>query len=358
VKFTVFIFSLLFAGVCFAETSGSSALQASNLLNPNVSVITWFQGHAGNDKSSTPAFQLREAEIGFQAVVDPFTRADIFVSVEDGGASAEEAYLTFLTLPAGLQARLGRFRSRFGAFNPTHRGETAFADRPLAAQEFFGNEGLTTTGGELSWLAPLPFYLKLEAEAGNAPPASEVPVFDEARRKDIMTIERASSFWDIADSLNASFGVSGAQAPAGQSFDAVSASSQTLRANPWAADLTFRWKNPSRAIYRSVTWQSEWYGVSRETAPGSRESRQGLFSHVNWQFARRWHLGYRHDWVKMLAGADARQQGGLAYLTFTPSEFALLSLQGRETKLADGTRATEGFFKATWSIGPHGAHPF
>src|SRR6185369_11738575 len=110
--------------------SAAGAVTAgSNLLNPNVSVIGWFQGQAGDvvDRPGSRAFDLREAELGFQANVDPYSRADFFISVNpEDGIDLEEGYLTLLTLPAGLSAKLGKFRNNFGKFNRTHPPETPF----------------------------------------------------------------------------------------------------------------------------------------------------------------------------------------------------------------------------------------
>ena len=57
----------------------------------------------------------------------------------------EEGYLTWLSLPLGGQAKIGKFRADFGKFNRTHAGETPFADRPLSTLAFGGEEGLSTT---------------------------------------------------------------------------------------------------------------------------------------------------------------------------------------------------------------------
>src|SRR5689334_13836551 len=108
-------------------SGGSTAPPAgSNLLNPNISAIGWFQGQAGDvlDPPDAKAFQLREVELGYQATVDPYSRADFFISVSpDEGIDVEEGYLTLLTLPAGLTAKVGKFRNNFGKFNRTHPPE-------------------------------------------------------------------------------------------------------------------------------------------------------------------------------------------------------------------------------------------
>jgi len=98
--------------------SGGSALQSSNLLNPNISVIGWLQGEAGRRSGAgepPPAFAFKEAELALQSVVDPYTRADVFLAVQgEGGIELEEGYLTWYSLPGGLSLKAGKFKSAFG----------------------------------------------------------------------------------------------------------------------------------------------------------------------------------------------------------------------------------------------------
>ncbi|NIQ82636.1 MAG: hypothetical protein GTN93_32095, partial [Anaerolineae bacterium] len=85
------------------ERTPSSALQASNAFNPNVSAIGWFQAQIGRPiEEVDEAFRLEEAEVAFQAVVDPYARADVFVAVGHHGVELEEAYLTWFRLPLDL----------------------------------------------------------------------------------------------------------------------------------------------------------------------------------------------------------------------------------------------------------------
>src|SRR5690349_4316332 len=52
------------------------------VFNPDISVIANFLGTGGkNPKNTAPSMQLSEAEVSFQAVVDPYARADFFVAV-------------------------------------------------------------------------------------------------------------------------------------------------------------------------------------------------------------------------------------------------------------------------------------
>ena len=329
----------------------------SNLLNPNISAIGWFQAEAGDalDQEGTSAFRLREVELGYQATVDPYSRADFFISVSpDEGIDVEEGYLTLLTLPAGFTAKAGKFRSNFGKFNRTHPPETPFAERPLAAERFLGAEGLSGIGASVSWLAPLPFYFNVDGEVTNTPDSTDVPAFQAYRGKDLMYLARASTFFNLGETTNLTLGGSfadGANGSVAPSDPLVTP--DALRARMLGTDITFRWKNPKRAIYRSLTAQAEW--MTRDPEDGPR--RSGGFAWADYQFARRWHLGGRYDWSQAITGVDTgTTTGALGFLTFTPSEFWSVSFQTRDRDFDSGSM--DYFLKTTFNIGPHGQHPF
>jgi hypothetical protein len=375
--------TLLLAVFCGAAGSVSAQTQdpgtapvpaGASLLNPAISVIGWFQGETGdqNNEEGTAAFEFREAEVGLQANVDPFSRADFFIAVTPEGVDIEEGYLSLFSLPAGFTAKLGKFRSNFGKFNRTHPPETPFADRPLAAERFLGEEGLAPTGLSASWLAPLPFYLSFDAEVTTTPEAhahgeeegeeeeEEMPTaFEPYRGKDLLYLARLSTFVDLSEAMNLTLGGTFANGANGSAQADSASQVEALRAQLYGADVTFRWKDPRRAIYRSLMAQVEWMERAAETLGGPDEKRQGAFAWVDFQFARRWHVGARYDWADALGGVEEDPATGvLGFLTFTPSEFSLFSLQGRSQELEDGSSETRWFLKTTFSIGPHGQHPF
>ncbi|OGG49112.1 MAG: hypothetical protein A3F84_26730 [Candidatus Handelsmanbacteria bacterium RIFCSPLOWO2_12_FULL_64_10] len=338
----------------------SGPQQASNLLNPNVSVIGHFQGRVGDDLAEGErAFSFREAELGLQAPVDPYARADFFVAVSpEEGVDLEEGYLTFLALPGGVSAKVGKFRANLGKFNRTHPPETPFADRPLSAEAFWGEEGLAGTGLSVSALIPNRWvYLNLDAEVTNtyegAPAFGEEGPDGEVQagggKRDLGYLGRLSAYFDLGESANLTLGASyatGVHDPAGRE-----------RAHVENADVTFRWKNPRRAIYRSLVWQTEVLFSQRRVAGGGWAARRGMFSYVDWQCARRWHVGGRFDTTEFpeIAGSE---KGWVGFLTFTPSEFSLISGQLRGVRRMDGSWERAGLLKLTFNIGPHGAHPF
>ncbi|MFA6028638.1 MAG: hypothetical protein WC969_02160 [Elusimicrobiota bacterium] len=355
-----FLFVLL-----FTAASGSAAQAATgSAFNPDISVIGQFLGAAGNGSKEPRPFNLKEAEIGLQSVVDPYARADFFLSANPEGLEVEEGYLTWLTLPWGLQARAGKFRMEFGKFNRTHPGETPFADRPLAAAAFLGDEGLSEAGGHVSWLVPNPLdlFLQLDAQVANGPAADRSPAFAEGRKRDLLYLTHASLYADLTRAQNVAAGLSYAHGPDGATFDSVSQSSHALGTDLFGVDFTYRWREPSDKD-RSLTWQTEYYWANREAVDPADAARKqdacpwGVFTYADWQFARRWHAGARYDYTKLVSNTQ-RRRGELAFLTFTPTEFSLLSLQGKHVLNEFDQHEWTMFFKLTFNIGPHGAHPF
>jgi hypothetical protein len=81
------------------------------VFNPDMAVIGNFIGAAGNNSiEPMPALRLNEAEASFQAVVDPYARADFFLSASPDGLEVEEGFITFPTLPGGLLMKVGKMR--------------------------------------------------------------------------------------------------------------------------------------------------------------------------------------------------------------------------------------------------------
>ncbi len=85
--------------------------QTSSYFNPAMAVIGNFIGVGGhNDVDPGRAMNLEEAEIGLQAVIDPYARADIFLAFGDEGAEIEEGYVTFTALPWICWVKVGRMK--------------------------------------------------------------------------------------------------------------------------------------------------------------------------------------------------------------------------------------------------------
>lgn len=116
--------------------------------------------HGGLDKG----FNLRETEITFSGGVDPYFDAWFTAAVSDGEIEIEEAWVRTQNLPAGLQIKAGKFLSAIGYENEKHVHAWQFADQNLAQLSLFGDHGLASTGAQLTWLAPTQSFLQFGVE--------------------------------------------------------------------------------------------------------------------------------------------------------------------------------------------------
>src|SRR5919204_1876933 len=126
-------------------------------------------------------FTAQEVELAFSAIVDPYFKGEVYLTIPNlEGLEVEEAFVTTTSLPWNLQVKAGSFRSAFGRQNGQHLHVQDFTRRPLINAAFLGTDGMRGPGIQVSWLAPLPFYLTVYGEAfslrDNAPevPGSEL----------------------------------------------------------------------------------------------------------------------------------------------------------------------------------------
>src|SRR6267378_2024397 len=88
-----------------------SSVASSKIFNPDIAVIGDFLGAAGtNGVNPMPALEMHESEAAFQAVVDPYARADFFISFGEEGVNLEEGFVTLTELPGGLLTKVGKMR--------------------------------------------------------------------------------------------------------------------------------------------------------------------------------------------------------------------------------------------------------
>ncbi len=141
---------------------GTAAL--SKVFNPDMAGIGDFLGAAGkNTPNADPALQMHESEASFQAIVDPYARADFFVSFGEAGVNLEEGFLTLTELPGGLLTKVGKMRAAFGKVNGLHNHVLPWTDRPLVINNLVGGEdGVDDAGISVARLISNP-WIFLEA---------------------------------------------------------------------------------------------------------------------------------------------------------------------------------------------------
>ncbi len=235
------------------------ATQTSNYFNPAISVIGNFLGVAGNsgDGEDLPSAELRESEISFQAVIDPYARADVFLAFGEEGVEVEEGFVTLTALPANLLAKVGRMRAGFGKVNTLHLHLLPWADEPLPLVNLLGGEeGWVGTGVSLAGLIPLPADTFSEATVQVFGGDSEL--FESLEREDLAYNVHYRVFRDLSDSTNLDVGLSWAHGPNG-----LTTSSDT---ELWGLDAAYRWKPLQRATYQGLRTARR--GLQQPARPG------------------------------------------------------------------------------------------
>ena len=183
----------------------------SKVFNPDIAVIGDFLGAIGKNDSdrATPSLEMHETEASFQAIVDPYARADFFLVFAPDEVGVEEGFITFTSLPANLLLKVGKMRGSFGKVNQMHNHVMPWTDRPLVTQNLVGGEeGISDAGLSLSRLFPNEvLFLEATAEVYRG----ESELFRAPTRGDLTYVGRLRGYRDITESTNLDFGGSFAQ---------------------------------------------------------------------------------------------------------------------------------------------------
>ena len=342
-----------------SQTFGGASGNA-RLLNPDISLIGDFIGAVGhNDVAPIPSLQLHESELGVQAIIDPYARADVFISFGEEGVNVEEGYVTFTSLPAGLLLKVGKMRADFGKINTIHNHALPFIDRPLATNNLVGGEdGIDDAGFSLSRILPAPKGWFVEA-TGQVFRGDSADVFKASERQDASVVGHLRGYKDITESTNLDLGVSYARGH----NDLGSAFITSL----YGADATLRWKPLRRAIYKSFIFRTElFYSLRDQISPLDLSQSMhafGMYSSAEYRVNRRWTVGGRFDRSAHARDANLIDTGLAAIVTYWPSEFSQIRGQYRYGHLATVPNASfdnanELLFQFLFVMGAHGAHPF
>jgi hypothetical protein len=369
---------------------GGAGGAAAKALNPDISVIGDFLGAIGNPAGRpTPSLEMHETEVAFQEVIDPYARADFFITFGEHDVSLEEGYITFTSLPAGLQLKVGKMRAAFGKVNTLHNHVLSWTDRPLVTQNLVGGEdGISDAGLSLSRILPAPKGLFLEA-TGQIYRGDDQNVFSAPRRSDFATVGHLRAYADLSENTNIDLGGSYARghSPFADGHNQL-----------FGVDATLRWKPLRRAIYHSFLGRGEfiWTRTSvapflipgiilppNPTGPATLAQPYGFYISGDYQLNRRWVVGGRFDRSQrglcLPTNPDTipncsnvflppnsfthgyplvTDTGASALLTYWASEFSQIRAQLRRTQYAGNRNTNEFLFQFQFSMGAHGAHPF
>jgi len=327
--------------------SNVSTAGASKVFNPDISVIGNVLGKSGQPNphefgphDARAPLSLDESEMALQAFVDPYAKANFFLSVTHEGIEVEEGYAQFVTLPYGLTARAGKMKSMFGKDNTWHTHLRPWADQPLVIHNFFGDEGLADEGISVSKAFANPWNVFVEG-TGEIFSGNVEGVFRRHSLNDLFYNAHLKLFGDINESSNLEIGAS---------FARGALPDDRRGHNQFAGiDLTYRWRPLRQGLYKSFIGRVE--AIVNDRSDSERRLK-GFYASADRQLAQRWFAGLRLD-------AADRDRGAAATLTFWPSEFSQLRGELRRIRYGDAGRTVNEFLmQLQFAIGAHGAHTF
>lgn len=369
------------AGALLALVFLSGNAQTS--LNPDISVIPRFiiDSHDGERLAdgirefSRPDFQFQELEIVFSSYLNPFSRADVVLTMHghDGDHvdfGLEEAYATvFRGLPLDLNVRLGKYRVDFGKINMMHPHQWAFVTQPISQERFFGDEGLNDLGLSVSTLLPTgDIYTKLTFDLLRGTPIGEATGIEDTTeaKPTYATSGRVMSFFTLTDYSDLETGIS--------MYTGIHDPYNRDRFWYWNFDFKYKYKPD---MYTSLTLQGEYLFNTRKARQdrefnqfvddaGNPERRSittsGMYIFADYQFLKTYSVGARFDWSQSPYDDDDKARTIAVFFGYYPVEETLglrLQYQNTRTDIAGVSQSVNSIaLQVLFSLGPHKAHPF
>ncbi|OGS42638.1 MAG: hypothetical protein A2506_02145 [Elusimicrobia bacterium RIFOXYD12_FULL_66_9] len=350
---------------------GAPAKSSLNAFNPAIGMALDTALRDSNDKA---AFQLRAAELGLAAPVDPYLKAWVFITGSNGGVALEEAVMETTSLPYNLTARGGRLFASFGRLAHFHDHELPVVERPLSLDSYIGGE-TQADGLEVSWLAPTDLYLNATFGAYNKMGAENDRQDNlGSRAMDEFTyLGRLNTYVDLTEAQNVEMGVDTAWTPKRTVTEDVavtgSADALTMRRNTWrtlnGVDLTYRHQPSQGGLYKGLIWGAEVMQNSERRfdpttkLPADRVRAYGGYTYVELKTNCGWRGGLMADLTEDLDDPHRLTKTFTGFLTYDITEFQRLRLTYAEGLVSVPGAVKNHTVALQWTgiIGKH-AHGF
>jgi hypothetical protein len=331
-----------------------------SMFNPAIGLVI---DTVGSYQKAGGNFELRSAELGISASVDPFARGYAFINGTSNGVEVEEAAIVTTSLPYNLTVKAGQFFADFGRLSHFHDDALPFVNRPIVLDQYVDGES-QAVGAELNYLVPTSQYINLTAGAYNKIGAENERVSNNQPRSlsKFTYLGRAATFFNLNDNNSIDLGATFAYTP--QITIENNANRQL-----WGVDLTYRYTPLGEAAYRGLVWGTEAL-LNSEKRPVNtlvtnvetgeqttetslrRRTAFGLYSYVEPRLSRRFYPGFEFQWVQALDPGVPQTTAFSPYITLWASEFQRFRLQ--YTNLAQpGGHDNQGFIQWTVILGSH-----
>lgn len=325
---------------------------------------------------------LRGAELSLDTPLGPYLQGRLTAAAHSDEGKIEkhieEAWVGTTALPAGLQARAGRFLSQVGYLNEQHPHADDFATRPLLYRAMLGGHYFDD-GLRLNWTAPTDLYWRTGLE-----------VFSGKQLSREATRSPKPGAWTLSTKVGGDVGREhswqlglsylqnrraayphhedeGAAGPdSGPEPDAHAHGLQFEGRHLWILDGVWKWApggNNRQEQLRVAFELARQTGLGEGgTAGGS--NRAGYLAAV-YRFGGQWEVGVRGDWLNGRLPHDEQfHPARLAELTlmaaWKPSHQQTLRVQFSQQRRAMGFDNPGRALMVQYihSFGAHGAHSF
>ena len=331
-------------------------------LNPEISLNGDVYASIQSEDPDAENFIPREFELSLISALDPFTRAKVFLSVEEEGGrievfpgdgeeeaqeatvSVEEGYIEWVALPGGVGIKVGRFFQQFGQLNRWHSHALQFQSRSLPHLAFIGEESLAQVGASAHWLLPTGGSGAYEATVEITRSGNEI-LFGESHG--LSYLGHLNGFWQLSESTDLDLGVS---ALFGKHEDLAGRRGHRL----FGAEMSFNWAPPQRSLYRGIVVRGGVMLSDPEAVPGisGPDAAWGVWSLAEVKLSRSWIAGGRYEWVEN--PEDRTESAWLASPTLTYWQSEYVRLRAEYDILGNPGNTTGQFtLRITFAMGPH-----
>lgn len=344
-------------------TTTKSPLKVTGLsqgFNPDIGLVGTVQANVtenSEDGEGKDTIALKEVELSFAQYVDPYSRVDAIIAFNDNlepqNVDLEEVYYSHWGLPFGFTGRIGKFRAKTGKQNLMHLHQLATVDYPLVIADFFGEEGMSSSGARLQNYLPNPFDLPVTVTAeifrGNNGESfggiSRRPIFN----------THVGTFLELTDDLTLDLGTNWMVGD--ENEDGSERGGDEFGVHIFGFDATAT-KHFSEG--RKLVWQNEFFYQQRSTANSVNRNPWGFYSLLDFRFSDKFGTGIRFDLLEPRGVIDGHTPTTAIspYLTFFQSEFANFQLQYQHLENADPAEKSDDavYLRANFLIGAH-SHP-
>ena len=325
-----------------AAIEGSPAPASIASFNPAMGMAL-DSGYIRNGADS--GFQLRAAELGIEAPVDPYLTGSAIITGSNGGIELENAEMKTTSLPYNLAVRGGRFFASFGRLPHFHDHELPMVNRPPSIDSYIGGES-QADGLEVSWLFPADTYINAVFGAYNKLGAENDRVDNTGARRmsEFTYMGRLNTYADISENQSLELGVDWAFTPrrvvtdlsGTDAFGNPVSLGITTKGNTWrtlgGVDLTYRYQPASGGIYKGLLCGTEIMQNDEQRfdpatlLPIGRKTAYAGYSYIAMKAGRHWLPGAMLDLTENPDHPHSLTRTSEAFVEYAVTEFQSLRL--------------------------------